>query len=253
MFGSCVTSDDKCCIIFRPRAVTYIFWDNEQEQKEEMLGQMKLQKSFFLASVASIVGRSFLRKKTSNQEIGRKSWCHNGAEEIGKLWKWKTKMGFQKVLSFSQDFLRKFPFRTIRTKAEQISVPSSPASLHCGWTSTTSSREQPIDKRRFCLCVPKHFDKSRRCRWLFKRSWGCEVCSNGSLLRKLNISWCGELYDPAWWCLLVPLIWLRLWRDIIYGGPKGPVNVYDPPRGHSCDSADDAAAGFREFCVENGN
>ena len=28
----------------------------------------------------------------------------------------------------------------------------------------------------------------------------------------------------------------------MYGGPKGPVNVYDPVRGHSCDSDVEAAA-----------
>ena len=215
-------------------------------------------------------------EKTLNREIGRKSWCHNGAE-IVKLW--LKKMGFQNFnISASHKNSSKISFRTIpraRTRksgegnpnlgfcngmrnakgaSKEISVPSSPASLHCGWTSTISSREHPMDNRRLCLCVPKHFDKSRRCRWLLSRSCGCKVCSKLSLLWKLETSCrAGEMCEAEWWCCLLPLIWLRLWRDIIYGGPKGPVNVYDPLRGHSCDSADEAAAVLDFFyfqCVE---
>lgn len=184
--------------------------------------------------------------------------------EIGKLWKWKGKWDF-KTLNFFL-FIRlplKLPFApqpiwTLKWRLEsrrkkQISVPSSPASLHCGWTSKISSREQPMDKRRFCLCAPKHFDKSRRCRWLLSLSCGCKLCSKLSLFRKLRTS-CrvGELWAAEWWCL-VPLRWLRLWRDIIYGGPRGPVNVYDPLRGHSCDSADEAAAVLEYFVWKNEN
>ena len=112
-------------------------------------------------------------------------------------------------------------------------LPSSPFSLHCGCTSTILSFEQPIDNLLFILWVPIHFVKSRRCRWLLNRSCGWSVCSKVSPFLKLKLS-CFLNGVALWWCLFV--IWLRLCRDIKYGGPSGPNNEYAPVNGHSLDS-----------------
>lgn len=253
MLGSCVTSDDKCCIIFRPWTVTNVFWimsKNKKTRGWERESQMKLLKSL---SAKNTELQSFLVLAGENFEP------RNRKEELVPLWSeigrlWKRKMGFQNFTFLKTSF--KTSFRTPknikssqqarRKRKSKFPVPSSPASLHWGWTSTMSSREQPMDNRRLCLCVPKHFERSRRCRWLFNRSNGCEPCSREvSLACKLASC----RVDAEWWCCLLPLIWLRLWRDIIYGGPRGPVNVYDPLRGHSCDSADEAATELECFCV----
>lgn len=241
MLGSCVTSDDKCCIIFRPWTVTYVFWImNKNKECERMKGKWNY-KSHSKSRSASQKGD--LRAEKSLRFFSlccvRKLWTEKsegrvGAimeQEIGKLWKWKRKWDFKtfsRKTSFKISFFapnrikpsvehRRQRQRQRQVKKKQISVPSSPASLHCGWTSTMSSREQPMDNRRRCLCVPKHFDRSRRCRWLFNRSCGCKLCSNISLFRKLSISWRdGAVCDAEWWCCcLLPLIWLRLCRDII--------------------------------------
>lgn len=126
MLGSCVTSYDKCCIIFRPRAVTYVFWIMSKNKKGECLSKWNYKShslSLFLSSLSlrqfpkkkntRIVFLCGVRRETFNREIGRKSWCHNGARDrkVGEV---ERKMGFQK---FSLARLpQKFPFAPDRIK-----------------------------------------------------------------------------------------------------------------------------------------
>lgn len=106
MLGSCVTSDDKCCIIFRPWTVTNVFWIVDKNKKKR---QMKLRKSFS-QSLPKTSGNHFFLLcggKTLNREIGRKSWCHNGARDR-KIVEVEKKMGFQ---NFTFHFYQRLPWK----------------------------------------------------------------------------------------------------------------------------------------------
>lgn len=125
MLGSCVTSYDKCCIIFRPWTVTYVFWIMDKNKKKR---QMKLLKSLsesppklcsIVCGAAKFQVSSFFVWKTLNREIGRKSWCHNGARD-SKVVEVQKKMGLQNftfLIAFLPRLPLKFPFAPDRFKA----------------------------------------------------------------------------------------------------------------------------------------
>lgn len=82
---------------------------------------MKLRKSFS-QSLPKTSGNHFFLLcggKTLNREIGRKSWCHNGARDR-KIVEVEKKMGFQNFTFhfYQKDFLEKFPLAPNSTRVK---------------------------------------------------------------------------------------------------------------------------------------